>query len=164
MTLLKLSGLNHVFTYLDWNNVLVWPKIVNIELKSVVQYFRKTAWRIIQLIVGVESEVMVDLDRMPVMGRHEPGGTSLNNMLHWMQMLNTGNFQRMDYGKKQNLVIYGQETPPLFDLEVLKENVKDLDMFLIKGEIDVFVHEKDFQQLLDLFKDKIGKILALISF
>mmetsp|Transcript_20030 Transcript_20030/g.17706 ORF Transcript_20030/g.17706 Transcript_20030/m.17706 type:complete len:439 (+) Transcript_20030:12-1328(+) len=159
MAILKLSGINNLFKYMDWNNLLIWPKIVNVELKSIVKYFRKTVWRFVQLIVGVEPEIMIDLDRMPVMGRHEPGGTSLNNMLHWLQMSNSGLFQRMDYGEEENIKVYGQAIAPLFDQENLKKNLKDLDMFLIRGDIDVFVEENDFQKLIDIFADKIGTTL-----
>mmetsp|Transcript_23215 Transcript_23215/g.23134 ORF Transcript_23215/g.23134 Transcript_23215/m.23134 type:complete len:150 (-) Transcript_23215:6-455(-) len=111
------------------------------------------------MIVGIKQEISVDLSRMPVMGRHEPGGTGLQNMLHWLQMIDSGNFQRYNYGKKENMKVYGQETAPLYDLEVLKENIKDLDMFLIKGGIDVFVAQEDFDQLLDVLSFKEGKTL-----
>ncbi|CAI2370345.1 unnamed protein product [Moneuplotes crassus] len=158
-TLLKATGLSTLLKWFDFNNLLIWPRIVNVSLKSVVKPLRKTILRFIQMIVGIKQEISVDLSRMPVMGRHEPGGTGLQNMLHWLQMIDSGNFQRYDYGKKENMKVYGQETAPLYDLEVLKENIKDLDMFLIKGGIDVFVAQEDFDQLLNVLSFKEGKTL-----
>ncbi|CAI2382907.1 unnamed protein product [Moneuplotes crassus] len=115
--------------------------------------------RFIQMIVGLKKEISIDLSRIPVLGRHEPGGSSLQNMLHWMQMIHSGHFQRYDYGKEQNIQVYGQETAPFYDLEVLKENLKDVDMLLFRGELDTFVSEEDFNRLLELFDYKIGTTL-----
>ncbi|CAI2370464.1 unnamed protein product [Moneuplotes crassus] len=159
ITLLKVSGVSTLLKWLDFNNLLIWPTIVNVSLKSIVRPLRKTVFRFIQMIVGLKKEVSVDLSRMPVMGRHEPGGTNLQNMMHWLQMVVTGNFARYNYGKEENLRVYGQEDAPFYDLEVLKENIKDLDMFLIRGSIDVFVAQEDFDKLLDVLAFKLGTTL-----
>ncbi|CAI2370342.1 unnamed protein product [Moneuplotes crassus] len=157
--LLKNTSLINLLEWLGINNVLLWPTIVNVTLKSIVRPLRKSILRFIQMIVGMKEEISVDLSRMPVMGRHEPGGSSLQNMLHWMQIMNSKEFRRYDYGKEENIKIYGQEAPPLYDFEVLKENVKDLDMLLFRGEIDALVTQEDFERLLDIFDFKIGKTL-----
>lgn len=145
--------------FLRFENVLLWPKIVNVELKTIVSKITRTIWRFIQLICGVEEEITVDLNRMPVMGRHEPGGTSFTNMRHWIQMMKTGEFKRMDYGKDQNMLVYGQPTPPFYNITNLQNNLKDLDMYLIKGRDDGLVSQTDFNNLLAHFKPKIGKSL-----
>ena len=59
---------------------------------------------------------MIDLDWMPVMVRNEPGGTSLKNLMHWLQTMESGIFSKYDYGKEKNLEIYGSELPPAYDL------------------------------------------------
>lgn len=155
--LAKLALLLHsewFLNHLSINNILVWPKIVNVELKGIVNRIKRTLWRFIQLICGVTEEITVDIDRMPVLGRHEPGGTSLLNFKHWMQLMKSGKLQRFDYGEQENIRIYGQPTPPLYDIDALTKNLKDMDMFLIRGGADALVAEIDFNLLVDTFKDK----------
>ena len=44
---------------------------------------------------------------------HDPSGTSLLNMEHWKQLLDSGKFRAYDYGSaKENTAHYGQATPP----------------------------------------------------
>jgi pimeloyl-ACP methyl ester carboxylesterase len=148
-----------IFDILDTlglNNILIWPKLLNVELPVIVNRFRRTLWRFIQLIVGVEEDMMIDTDRMLVLARHEPGGTSVQNMEHWLQMMSSGKFQRMDYGPKKNMKVYGQKTPPEFNLKKLVRNLKDINMFLIRGDKDAFVDEDDFGHLLQVFGDKLN--------
>ena len=78
-------------------------------------------------------------------------------------MYATGEFKMMDYGEKENLRVYGTKTPPKYDTDVMEHNMKNLDMFLIKGGNDALVVDKDFQLLLSHFKDKIGKTLSYIE-
>lgn len=146
-----------VLRYFHYNNILVWPKIVNVPLNSVINKIRKTIWRFIQLICGVGEEVNIDLQRMPVMGRHEPGGSSLNNMAHWLQNMKTGKFEMMDYGEEENIRVYGQVEPPLYNTTRMEENLKDLDIYLIRGASDGLVSEEDFGHLLSHFENRIGK-------
>ena len=104
---------------------------------------------------------MMDIDRMAVLGRHEPGGTSAENIVHWIQMMNSGNFQRYDYGQEENINVYGQPTPPLYDVQNFKSNVKDLNMLLLRGENDALADKEDFKTLIEELSDKIGNYLFL---
>jgi hypothetical protein len=45
------------------------------------------------------------------------GGTSLKNMIHMGQLINSGKFQKFDFGKEQNLFEYFQEDPPEIKIE-----------------------------------------------
>ena len=47
---------------------------------------------------------------------HLSGGTSLKNGLHFAQGVLNDGFRRFDYGAEQNLILYGQEAPPDYDL------------------------------------------------
>ena len=150
-------GVINILKYFKINNIMIWPEIVNVELKNLIGHIRKSLWRFIQMICGIEEEITVDLSRMPVLMRNEPGGSSLTNLIHWLQMFDSGAFQRMDYGEEENMKIYGQPTAPLYDIEALKENLKDMPMMLVRGEVDSLVTEKDFNKLLEVFEDKPGK-------
>lgn len=68
-------------------------------------------WLLFDAIPGVD-----DTDRTAVSYAYYPAGTSLKNLEHWEQEVNSGNFQSFDYGKKENQKVYGQATPPLYDL------------------------------------------------
>lgn len=54
---------------------------------------------------------------------HYPAGGSLKQVWHYVQCSNSGHFQRYDYGKLTNLVMYNQAYPPEIDLKKIK-NVK----------------------------------------
>lgn len=52
----------------------------------------------------------------PVIQNHRPNAISTRTVLHYGQLIRSGNFQKYDYGKKENLKLYNQSTPPLYDL------------------------------------------------
>ena len=96
---------------------------------------------------------------MPVLGRREPGGSSLINILHFLQVMRSGKFEMRDLGEQNNISVYGQPTPPEYNTTTMESNLKNLDMFLIKGGNDVLVTDDDFDRLLSHFKDKVGTTL-----
>lgn len=65
-----------------------------------------------------ESVDADNLARLPVMVAHEPGGTSCMDMEHWQQLLDTDKqvMRKYDYGSSMNMQVYGQPTPPDYDL------------------------------------------------
>lgn len=82
---------------------------------------------------------------MGVMASHEPGGTSVKNILHWMQLLRTDQIKKFDYGKEENIKKYGAELPPFYNIENLKKfNVKK---FLFVGTKDYLANLIDFERL-----------------
>lgn len=69
----------------------------------------------------VSCRIVVQLNRMPLLKAasiqtrtpvylaHVPAGTSTQNILHWAQMVRSGQLQEYDYGsKKTNVEHYGQ--------------------------------------------------------
>ena len=77
----------------------------------------------IELIADVDPSVD-DLDRLSVLVTHYPGGTSVNNILHWKQEVQaSGNFQKYDYGAELNQKIYNQTTPPKYNPSLITEDV-----------------------------------------
>ena len=94
------------------------------------------------------------------MGRREPGGTSLNNILHFQQIMTNGKFEMMDFGE-DNINVYGQPTPPQYNTTKMEQNLKDLNMLFIRGDNDVLANEIDFNRLLSHFKDKIDSSLII---
>ncbi len=63
---------------------------------------------------------------------HAPAGTSIMNMKHWKQMLDSGKFQAYDYGsQRDNEAHYGQAYPPAWDLGQIRQPMR-----LIAGDSD----------------------------
>lgn len=71
---------------------------------------------IIFLLAGFDSMQMNETE-LPVILGHTPAGTSVETLVHYAEEIDTGKFQRFDFGsKKSNQQAYGQDTPPLYDL------------------------------------------------
>ena len=54
--------------------------------------------------------------RLAVDIAHSPSGAGWRQITHYDQTYQAKRFQRYDFGKKENLVRYGQEQPPEYDL------------------------------------------------
>ena len=59
--------------------------------------------------------------RMPIFVEHSPSGTSLRTLIHYKQLILEKNkaapkFLKYDFGDRENEKIYGQKTPPEYDL------------------------------------------------
>jgi len=61
--------------------------------------------------------------RMDVMASHEPGGTSVQNIVHWGQAVRSGLFQMYDWGESGNLIHYNQTIPPLYNPAKLPSSI-----------------------------------------
>jgi hypothetical protein len=46
---------------------------------------------------------------------HIPAGTSIQNVIHWTQMVKSGLFEEFDYGW-DNQKNYGTSKPPVYDV------------------------------------------------
>ncbi|KAK8733259.1 hypothetical protein OTU49_006552, partial [Cherax quadricarinatus] len=67
------------------------------------------------LICGPDSDEIPE-EYLPLILSHMPAGTSVHTVNHYAQLILAGVFQKYDYGPINNLIHYGQETPPLYDL------------------------------------------------
>lgn len=53
---------------------------------------------------------------LPEIMENTPAGSSVKQVLHYSQLINSAKFRMYDYGFAKNLVKYGQMTPPEYDL------------------------------------------------
>eukprot|EP00391_Amoebophrya_sp_Ameob2_P010827 CAMPEP_0178984524 /NCGR_PEP_ID=MMETSP0795-20121207/1654_1 /TAXON_ID=88552 /ORGANISM="Amoebophrya sp., Strain Ameob2" /LENGTH=693 /DNA_ID=CAMNT_0020675399 /DNA_START=96 /DNA_END=2177 /DNA_ORIENTATION=- len=73
---------------------------------------------LIFLIVGNDADPTANLNktRVPVFVYNSPSGTSVKNMVHWADLVRSGELRRFDYGFLGNLFHYGSVYPPGYDL------------------------------------------------
>ncbi|XP_034250214.1 lipase 1-like [Thrips palmi] len=70
---------------------------------------------LIEFVMGKFHEP-IDNKNMQLIMHHYPAGSSIRQMQHYAQGVNSGKFAQYDYGKDRNLDLYGQETPPEYNL------------------------------------------------
>ncbi|KAL4239771.1 hypothetical protein ACF0H5_000574 [Mactra antiquata] len=71
-------------------------------------------------ILGGYDYKEMNASRIPVYVGQHPAGTSVKNILHYAQAVQSDKFQRFDYGPKMNMEKYNQTTPPEFYLKNVK--------------------------------------------
>ncbi|PIO65253.1 ab-hydrolase associated lipase region [Teladorsagia circumcincta] len=77
--------------------------------------------------------------RIPVYYSHFPDGTSSLNMLHWVQMVQTGETTRLDRGTETNVAVYGQKSPPKYNFR----DVPKIPIYLFSGGNDYIAVDDD---------------------
>eukprot|EP01097_Dermamoeba_algensis_P000137 TRINITY_DN1049_c0_g1_i1.p1 TRINITY_DN1049_c0_g1~~TRINITY_DN1049_c0_g1_i1.p1 ORF type:complete len:142 (-),score=42.02 TRINITY_DN1049_c0_g1_i1:28-453(-) len=77
---------------------------------------------------------------MSVMAAHEPGGTSVQNIIHWAQLVRSKKFQKFDYGREENKKRYGQDTPPEYPFSSFPPS---LPLLLFSGGEDALADPDD---------------------
>ncbi|XP_077533938.1 gastric triacylglycerol lipase-like [Haemaphysalis longicornis] len=69
----------------------------------------------VYFLSGMEAH-RYNMSRMGVVASHLPSGTSLKNVVHYGQLLRCKRFRKFNYGLFKNKRIYGQWTPPDYDV------------------------------------------------
>jgi len=71
---------------------------------------------VLEMISGPTGQL--NASRIPVIDAHSPAGTSVQNVVHFGQLINSGNFQAYDYGSaKANHAKYGSDQPPVYQVQ-----------------------------------------------
>jgi len=99
--------------------------------------------RLWQNLIASIFNSMDETSRDKAFESHFPNGASLQQILHFSQLINSGNFQYYDYGKRMNLQKYGEEKPPLIDVT----NIKDVPIALFVGAYDTLANVNDARKL-----------------
>ena len=85
--------------------------------------------------------------------------TSVRNMVHWAQLIQSGRFQMYDYGStEKNEAAYGQGNPPQYDMGKFPSQVP---VALVSGGKDLLADPADVQILRDQLKHAGAWPLAL---
>jgi len=70
----------------------------------------------IMFLLGGFLSTQINATNLPVIIGHSPAGASTRSIVHYGQGVNSGLFRQFNHGKNKNLELYGQETPPEYDL------------------------------------------------
>ncbi|CAH1800123.1 unnamed protein product [Owenia fusiformis] len=96
------------------------------------------------IICGFDSQ-QLNMTRLPVYLSHTPAGTSVQNMVHYAQMVRSGLFQKYDYmSVKENQKHYHQDSPPVYDASKL-----NVPTYIWYSNNDWLADPQDVQILLD---------------
>ena len=95
---------------------------------------------------------------------YEPGGTSLQNMKHWIQIYKAKRVQKYDYGNAiENLAHYGQITPPVYDLKKMKGY--SIPSIMTISDADPFSNPQDTLDFIDNIENKnVVNVLSLTNY
>ncbi|KAF5298367.1 hypothetical protein FQR65_LT01145 [Abscondita terminalis] len=77
--------------------------------------FREICAALFFFIAGYSPDYL-NRTRIPVIVSNTPSGCSFLQIKHYVQLYYTEHFQQYDYDKKENLRIYGTETPRKYDV------------------------------------------------
>jgi len=111
---------------------------------------------------GLEDTRRVDYDRLGKnIFMHQPGGTSLQNMKHWLQIFEKKKMIKYDYGSMiKNIAHYGSISPPKYDLTKMK-NYKIKSMITV-SDADPFCNPLDtLEFLLKIDDQSVIQILSI---
>lgn len=96
------------------------------------------------IVTGPDSKNL-NATRIPVYLSHYPSGTSVKNMIHFAQGVQTNRFQAYDYGSpEENQKHYNQSTPPLYPIRPMK-----IPTAIFSGGDDWLADPADVQFILD---------------
>lgn len=109
---------------------------------------------VILMISGPDTH-QINATRMPVIDSHSPAGTSVQNVLHFGQMVNSGLFQAYDYGsKKDNQAHYGQDKPPVYDVTKMQ-----VPVILYSGNKDYLSTTLDVANAASQFPNVVDNVI-----
>ncbi|XP_004680954.1 PREDICTED: lipase member K [Condylura cristata] len=94
--------------------------------------------------VGGYDANNLNMSRLDVYWAHSSAGTSVQNMLHWAQAVNSGQFQAFDWGNPdQNMKHFHQLTPPIYNVTKM-----EVPIAVWSGQQDPIADPKDIDNLL----------------
>lgn len=86
------------------------------KIENYICYFISGCDNMLQYIIGNDNK-FINCDLMDTIAGHNPSTSSITQFIHYGQLYLSGNFCRFDFGTKDNLIKYGQETPPFYNLK-----------------------------------------------
>ncbi|XP_032751371.1 lipase member K isoform X2 [Rattus rattus] len=126
-----------MFSTHTWLEQFIATKVCNRKL------FRQLCSNFLFSLSGFDPQNL-NMSRLDVYMAQSPAGTSVQNMLHWAQAVNSGQLQAFDWGNPdQNMMHFNQLTPPVYNISKMR-----VPTAMWSGGHDVVADEKDTKNLL----------------
>lgn len=124
----------HPHTFLDQ---FIATKVCNRKL------FHRACSNFLFSLAGFDAKNL-NMSRLDVYFSQSPAGTSVQNMLHWAQVVNSGQLQAFDWGNPdQNILRFHQPMPPLYDITKM-----EVPTAMWSGGQDIVADPRDIEILL----------------
>ncbi|KFP78148.1 Lipase member K, partial [Apaloderma vittatum] len=101
-----------------------------------------TCKSILSTIFGFNWE-NINMSRADVYAAHSPAGTSVQNIIHWLQGVHSGALRAYDGGSVYNSLRYRQMGPPLYDVKAM-----EVPTAIWSGGVDCLADPQDVALLL----------------
>ncbi|XP_030765485.1 lipase 3-like [Sitophilus oryzae] len=79
-----------------------------------------------------------------------PPRVAVNQAMHYMDNFNSGRFQKFDFGPKENMKLYGQKIPPLYNLSAVTAPIA-----FFYGQQDSFFVDGDYYESAELLPNVV---------
>lgn len=138
LTMMLFAGPGLHLSYETGTKIFTLAMTTDIVRSTLVKWTKSAWWRYIlyhklsTLLLGPSAKYQTFLE-LPVVG-HIMMPTGFKFVQHFCQMQLYGKVQRYDYGARDNMIAYGQKTPPVYNISTL--HVKD--WIMIQAENDNF--------------------------
>uniref|UniRef100_A0A2K6FWF2 Lipase family member J n=1 Tax=Propithecus coquereli TaxID=379532 RepID=A0A2K6FWF2_PROCO len=124
-------------------------KFIGSKLCS-LQIFNKLCLDTLLMMFGNDPKNL-NMSRLDVYFSHNPAGTSVQNMVHWSQLLNSTHLKAFDWGRPDlNLIHFNQTTPPSYNVTNMNVAVATWN-----GESDLLADPEDVKILHSKIKNHI---------
>jgi len=144
----QLTGILDFLYSIDVGNVLVIGTTFHDFIYSICSKLTSICAAIVDNIVSIVPTHRMKGEKILEAFNYEPGGTSVKNLLQWIQIHKTRQHAYFDYGKVKNIDVYGTEQPPLYDLT--KFSNFTIKSFLTNSDNDGLITPQDTQDFLNL--------------
>ncbi|XP_028638125.1 lipase member K isoform X1 [Grammomys surdaster] len=126
-----------MFSTHTWLEQFIATKVCNRKL------FRQICSNLLFSLSGFDPQNL-NMSRLDVYMAQSPAGTSVQNMLHWAQTVNSGQLQAFDWGNPdQNMMHFNQLTPPVYNITKMR-----VPTAMWSGGQDIVADDKDTKNLL----------------
>lgn len=154
---LILRAISPVLTPTQLNRVLkgqILPKSSSTEraldLVCVPKWTEPICDVMLSLIVGNNFK-RANHSLTPIVAHHIPEGTSILNVLHFGQLVSSGEFRAFNFGPRENLKRYGSPMNPYYKIR----NINSPDIAFISGQTDTLATMKNVQITRSMLKVKL---------
>ncbi|XP_017770542.1 PREDICTED: lipase 3-like [Nicrophorus vespilloides] len=144
-----------IFTKLGKYEISPYHGFIHGFLKGTCTYGKIFCKNFILLING-NNPGQLNKTLLPKIFSYTPAGSSTKQFIHYLQEIKSGYFCQYDYGEKENLIRYGKEVPPKYNLS---NSISDAFFFI--GKNDWISDKVDVDRLFNEIRSNTKEIITI---